>query len=361
MSATNPSAILSAEPIGELHWPGQDPFLFCAHHNDKFPNDGNGKMGLDAKHLRGRNIGSDFSGKDGFNLYHGTGGKVGFPRHPHTGFETLTIVREGLCDHSDSLGMQARFGGGDAQWITTGAGMSHSEMFPLINQEGPNPLDLFQIWINLPREKKEAKPCFTLAWSEDQPRASVGKENKTHIRLVGGQLAGLKGVAPPPDSWGADPRSDLLVATLRLEPGAQWTLPKAADEGVGRALYVFSGETSKLSVAGRTGITRGDGRFMVKLNGAADVELAYADAAKSDLEILILQGRPLKEPVVQQGPFVANTREGLEKKFREYRSTEFQGWPYKEEDPIHPRDAGRFAIIDGKKLRPPTWEEGKAA
>ena len=127
-------------------WPTRDPFLFCVHHNDEYPA-GNGTAGPKAS-LEGRQIGSDFSNKDNWNMYHGQ--KIaGFPRHPHRGFETITVVGKGLIDHADSLGAAARYGDGDVQWLTAGDGINHAEMFPLLNTEGKNPTDFYQIWINL--------------------------------------------------------------------------------------------------------------------------------------------------------------------------------------------------------------------
>ena len=96
----------------------------------------------------------------------------GFPQHPHRGFETVTFVRNGAVDHSDSLGATARYGVGDVQWLTAGRGIQHAEMFPLRDRSGPNPLDLFQIWLNLPAADKMVEPYFTMFWREELPPRS---------------------------------------------------------------------------------------------------------------------------------------------------------------------------------------------
>jgi hypothetical protein len=110
------SPVLQVKPLG-FPWETADPFLFCAYHDDAYPK-GNGQM-APAASLAGREIGQDFSRKDGWSMYHGDT-VPGFPAHPHRGFETVTVVRKGLIDHSDSLGATARFGQGDAQWLTCG-------------------------------------------------------------------------------------------------------------------------------------------------------------------------------------------------------------------------------------------------
>ena len=97
----------------------------------------------------------------------------GFPQHPHRGFETVTFVRRGYIDHSDSLGATARFGRGDVQWLTAGEGIVHCEMFPLLDREHDNPVELFQIWLNLPAEDKMVEPYFTMLWGEDIPHLVV--------------------------------------------------------------------------------------------------------------------------------------------------------------------------------------------
>src|SRR5690349_1643127 len=160
-------------------------------------------------------------------MYHGEV-VPGFPQHPHRGFETVTVVRRGLIDHADSLGAQARFGGGDAQWLTAGRGIVHSEMFPLVHGDRANPLELFQIWLNLPSADKRVAPHFTMLWNQHIPRHVVtdAAGRPTEITQVAGHLAGSPPPpAPPPSSWAARPDSDLAIWTIKLAPKAHWTLP----------------------------------------------------------------------------------------------------------------------------------------
>src|SRR5690606_17939901 len=161
MKTATDNLVLRTAPLG-FPWVTADPFLFCAHHDDAYPA-GNGSFGPAAS-LAGRDIGQDFSRKDGWSMYHGET-VPGFPAHPHRGFETVTIVRSGLIDHADSLGAAARFGRGDVQWLTAGSGIVHAEMFPLLATDSANPLELFQIWLNLPAASKMAAPYFSMFWA----------------------------------------------------------------------------------------------------------------------------------------------------------------------------------------------------
>jgi redox-sensitive bicupin YhaK (pirin superfamily) len=323
--------IIGIAPLA-FPWQTKDPFLVCVHHVDNYPR-GNDHLGPDAA-LEGRTLGQDFAGKDGWRMYHGD--RVpGFPQHPHRGFETVTFVRSGYIDHSDSLGATARFGRGDVQWLTAGAGIVHSEMFPLLDPAGPNRLELFQIWVNLPAKSKFANPYFTMFWDKDVPRHRVTDGGKrVEVTVIAGTLAGLTPPAPPPDSWAADGRADVAIWSIVLEAGATWTVPPASDRGVARTLYFFSG--SKLGVAGRTVPQP----VAIEVAGDQPVPLAALDGP---VEILVLQGRPIAEPVAQYGPFVMNTRAELEQAFADYRRTQFGGWPFRENEPVHPRPRGRFA------------------
>jgi hypothetical protein len=337
----NDDIILGIEPLG-FQWATRDPFLFCVHHDDAYP-EANELMGPAAS-LAGRRMGQDFEGKDGWRMYHGET-VPGFPHHPHRGFETVTIVRRGLIDHTDSLGAAARYGHGDVQWLTAGKGVNHAEMFPLIDRQNPNPLELFQIWLNLPARSKFAQPHFTMFWTDTIPRAVERDEagHATEVSIIAGHLGDRVGLAPPPESWASSPESDLAIWTIRMEPGARWTLP-AAEPGTNRMLYFFRGGT--LAVAGRDI----PGRHGVALRG--DAEAAIENGAEES-ELLLLQGRPIGEPVAQYGPFVMNTEAEIRQAFDDYRRTQFGGWPWPSDAPVHGREEGRFAKhADGRVERP---------
>ncbi|HEY2370482.1 MAG TPA: pirin family protein, partial [Polyangiaceae bacterium] len=223
-------SVLETVPLG-MPWTTADPFLFCVHHDDKYPR-GNPQLGP-ASSLAGRKLGMDFEGKDGWRMYHGEI-VPGFPQHPHRGFETITIVRRGLVDHFDSLGAAARYGRGDVQWLTAGGGISHSEMFPLVEETNDNPLELFQIWLNLPAADKLTDPHFTMFWDGDIPRVSGGG---TDVTIIAGELEGRRAPSPPPKSWASRKESDVAIFCMRMDAGARFTLPPAASEETVRVAY----------------------------------------------------------------------------------------------------------------------------
>ena len=319
------------EPLG-FPWKTRDPFLFCVHHDDAYP-PGNDKLGPAAS-LAGRDLGSDFAGKDGWRMYHGTE-VPGFPQHPHRGFETVTIVRHGFIDHSDSLGATARFGAGDSQWLTAGQGIVHSEMFPLLDAGGPNRLELFQIWLNLAARDKMVAPHFGMYWRGRTPvhRELDAAGRAVEVVVLAGRLGAAVPPAPPPHSWASDPAADLAIWTIKLAPGACWTLP-ASRPGTLRTLYYFRGEG--LRIAG------GEIPRYHAVDLAPDV-VAPMENGAGEAELLLLQGRPIGEPVAQYGPFVMNTRAEIQQAFADYQRTQFGGWPFADDAPVHARDAARFA------------------
>jgi redox-sensitive bicupin YhaK (pirin superfamily) len=205
-------------------------------------------------------------------------------------------------------------------------------MFPLLKPDAGNRLELFQIWVNLPAKSKFAAPYFTMFWDKDIPRhrPAAGVE----VTIVAGALEGAEPPAPPPDSWAASSDADLAIWLITLESGASWTLPPAEGTGTARTLYFFSGP--KLEVAGRA-LTK---PAAIEVAAGRPLVLAASDAK---VEVLLMQGRPIGEPVAQYGPFVMNTRAELEQAFNDYRRTQFGGWPFRANDPVHPRERGRFA------------------
>ena len=334
------SAVLNIAPLG-FPWQTEDPFLFCVNHDDAYPA-GNEQMGPAAS-LGGRHIGQDFAGKDGWNMYHGDV-VPGFPQHPHRGFETVTIVRQGLIDHSDSLGATARFGRGDVQWLTAGNGIVHCEMFPLVNRQTPNPLALFQIWLNLPHADKLVAPHFSMLWAESIPRHKAIDANglQTTVTVVAGQFGGMKAPPPPPHSWASRQDTDVAIWMLTLQAGARVSLPPAVP-GTNRTLYFFSGQG--LSVDGA--IVPPSSRVCLRPDAA--VSLA---GGRDETTLLLLQGRPIGEPVAQRGPFVMTTNAEITKAIVDYQTTSFGGWPWPSDGPVHPRDEGRFAKhADGRVER----------
>ncbi|BFM48635.1 pirin family protein [Marinomonas sp. THO17] len=323
--------ILRKMPL-EMFWPTFDPFLFCAFHNDDYPK-GNGEMGPDAP-LNNRPIGQDFSGIDGWRMYHGS--KVpGFPAHPHRGFETVTIVNEGFVDHADSMGAAGRYGNGDTQWMTAGRGIQHSEMFPLLNEADRNPAELFQIWLNLPSKNKMVPPHFTMLWNEDTPVLTKqdSNGNEVKVKVIAGSIEGIKPLPCPPNSWAADSNNQVAIWLIDLAEHAEWTLP-AAQAGLTRTLYFFEGEEAQIDDT--TGLV--NQAFLLK----SEAELTMKNKGKP-ARFLLLQGRPINEHVEQHGPFVMNTRAELQQAFQDYQRTQFGGWPWPRHDQVHDKSKGRFA------------------
>lgn len=338
-------SVFAIERVAPLAFPyaTRDPFLFCVHHDDHYP-PGNAELGPKAS-LVGRDLGQDFVVKDGFRMYHGE--RVpGFPCHPHRGFETVTIVRHGYVDHTDSMGAAGRYGQGDVQWMSAGGGVKHAEMFPLLDREHPNRTELFQIWLNLRARNKLTAPHFKMIWAEQVPSHQVVDEDgrTTLLTVVAGTFGGIEPPSPPPDSWASEADSDVAIWTLWMAPRAKFTLPKAR-VGTNRTLYVFAG-------AGlRIGSREIPPSHLVEVKPDMDLTLQSGDEA---IEILLLQGRPIGEPVVQHGPFVMNSREEIVQTIHDYQQSEFGGWPWQRSDPVHAVEQGRFALHeDGRRETPP--------
>jgi hypothetical protein len=337
-----PAMVRNVTPLTDMQWPTSDPFLFCAYHVDDFPA-GNENMGPAAS-LEGRAIGRDFESIDNWNMYHGDI-VPGFPRHPHRGFETVTVARTGLLDHTDSMGATARFGEGDVQWLTAGGGIQHSEMFPLLRADAGNPLELFQIWLNLPARDKMVPSYFTMLWNERIPHITERDANGRTVMITvnAGTWAGQRPPAPPPNSWASRPESDLAIWTLRMDSGAQFEFP-AVLEGTERSIYLHRGNGAQIGGQAVSNLNR------VEVQGNGPITII---AGSAETEVLLLQGRPIGEPVARRGPFVMNTPEEIQQAYSDFRQTGFGGWPWPADGPVHERTRGRFARhVDGRYEEP---------
>lgn len=292
--------------------------------------------------------GSDFDPNLPYRMYHGDY-IPGFPQHPHRGFETITATMKGLVDHADSMGNAGRYGEGDVQWMTAGEGVVHGEMFPLVHSDKDNTLCLFQIWLNLPKKNKMAKPSFAMFWANDVP-VWKSEDGLASVTVWAGDyfLEGKEQNAPPPDSWAANPENDVAVLNVVIKPGGSLVIPRANRDGVKRSMYLVEGHTNNVQVGGQV-IKE---KVCLTMDATKEVTVDLPSESTDQVEFLLLQGKPIDEPVAQHGPFVMNTQTEIRDAFMEYSRTKFGGWPWPRDDMVFPQDKGRFALIGGKESRP---------
>ena len=188
--------------------------------------------------------------------------------------------------------------------MTAGSGIQHAEMFPLLDRDGPNTAELFQIWINLPAADKMVEPHFTMLWDHDIPRHVVtDADGRTaEITVIAGELAGHVPPPPPPHSWASRPEADVALWHVVLEPGARGRCRRRTSDDTVRVLYVFDGSGS------RSTVTRGEGTTGAVSTGVVVDPSSSRPHGTAHVELLVMQGRPIGEPVAQEGPFVMNTR-----------------------------------------------------
>ncbi|MDO8907670.1 MAG: pirin family protein [Pseudohongiella sp.] len=225
----------------------------------------------------------------------------GFPPHPHRGFETITYMLEGRMEHQDHMGNVGDLKDGDVQWMTAGAGIIHSEM----PKQTEGRMRGFQVWLNLPSHSKMQKPAY-----RDIPSASipVTRLDGVSAKLIAGcaTLDGqpLEGLVRRPDT---DPLYLDLVFSAALKVN---TLVLAADTTT--LVYVYEGSIA-LGDAGAI-VKQG---HLARLQRAGDTLRMVPQSA--DTRIVVLAGKPLREPVVQYGPFVMNTRQEIEQALQDYQ------------------------------------------
>jgi redox-sensitive bicupin YhaK (pirin superfamily) len=208
-------------------------------------------------------------------------------------------------------------------------------MFPLVHENKGNPLEIFQVWLNLPKVSKMVDPHFKMLWNEDIPVINhKDKSNKTtSVEVIAGKIDTIDALVPTPDSWAANPNNSVGVYTVKMEAGAHWTLPKTNSEA-NRSVFFYKGENVKVegqTISSNHGIELEAGEDVVFQNGNKE---AY---------FLILEGKPIGEPVAQHGPFVMNTQQEIREAMSDYGKTQFGGWPWTDKEVVHSREKGRFA------------------
>src|SRR3990172_8784935 len=229
----------------------------------------------------------------------------GAPDHPHRGFETVTYVLEGRMEHKDSHGNSGKLGPGDVQWMTAGAGVVHSEMPEREFWETGGRMHGFQLWVNLPRRDKMIKPRYQEIPSAKIPVAK-SDDGLTTVRVIAGESLGTHAVL--------ETRTPIFYLHFTLEPGAHMTQPVPEEYNV--FAYVTGGQ-------GPFGADRqvAQAHQMVLFsNDGNAVRLMAPEAPTLPLDILLIGGVPLKEPVARYGPFVMNTREEIVQAFEDYQS-----------------------------------------
>lgn len=223
---------------------------------------------------------------------------AGFPAHPHRGFETVTYMIEGHMLHEDHLGNKGHLRSGDVQWMTAGRGIIHSEM----PQQEQGAMRGFQLWINLPAAEKMKPAGYRDIPSHDIPVCQ--SEDGRWVKVIAGDYEGLQG---PIQGVSTQP----LFIDVKLAAGMVLEHALPADHTA--MVYVFEGELAPSASLSQA----------LPLKHAAvfgEGEQLHLQACAQGARFLVLAAKPLREPVVQHGPFVMNTREEIEQAINDYQS-----------------------------------------
>ncbi|KAJ3380843.1 hypothetical protein HDU80_002001, partial [Chytriomyces hyalinus] len=229
------------------------------------------------------------------------------------------------------------YGNGDLQWMTAGKGVVHGEMLPLIKQTPDgNVIKWFQIWLNLPKKSKMI-PLLLQPYGPDPYTATKHyRQSATH-----GQTKKQ------------NPGNDVNIWFLQIQPGGGITLPKAASSLSTRSLYFVEGSALTLN-----GVTKVPDLSQVEFADPSQEEVLLENLGPKLVEVLVLQGRKMGEPVAKHGPFVMNTQQEIAQTFNDYRMTQFGGWPWPEDAMVFPREKGRFLALKGvSEELPPKRED----
>ena len=225
-----------------------------------------------------------------------------FGPHPHRGFETVTFILQGSLSHLDSGGHESIIEAGGVQWMTAGSGLIHAELSPDAFRRDGGPLEILQLWVNLPPALKMTEPRYTGVQKAEIPALSIAAGNGT-LHLISGEFAGETG---PIISL-----TDVFMSVVELKAGAKAALQ--VEKGRRVFLYVVDG---RADVAG----TAVDKWNLVELT---DGENSFVVGAADDAVLLFGHAVPIDAPVVAHGPFVMNTEDEIRQAFADYRDGKF--------------------------------------
>ena len=264
--------LITQRPVPSAHLDQVDPFLFLNHHGPQtYP-----------PHNRG----------------------LPFGPHPHRGFETVTFILEGMLTHKDSAGHESIIRAGGVQWMTAGSGLVHAEISPREFLETGGPLEILQLWVNLPPHLKMTQPAYTGLQRDQIPALSLD-DGKVTMNLIAGTWDGTTG---PVESL-----TGVFMSTIELRPGASLRIGDMARRSV--FLYVVRGAAQVGNYEDRVGAFH-----LVELSGDGDeVLLSSAEGAL----VLFGHAEPIGAPVVSHGPFVMNSRAEIEQAIRDYQAGKF--------------------------------------
>lgn len=228
----------------------------------------------------------------------------GAPDHPHRGFETVTYMLSGSFEHMDSSGHYGKLNPGDVQWMTAGSGVIHSEMPEKSFTKAGGRMHGFQLWVNLPKKEKMVAPYY-----QDIPKAKIPvaqtEDGKVTVRTIAGQSLGTNAVIKT--------KTPILYLHITMEPGSTFVQPVPHDFNV----FAYVVEGSGVLGRNRTRIEKNH-QMAVFANDGTGVYL-QADE-KSPLDLLLIGGIPLNEPIARYGPFVMNTEEEISQAIEDYQS-----------------------------------------
>jgi len=235
---------------------------------------------------------------------------AGFPSHPHRGFETVTYMLDGHMRHEDHLGNRGDLSPGDVQWMTAARGIIHSEM----PQQTAGRMRGFQLWINLPSHEKMKPPHYRDIPARQVPTLQL--PSGVSAKVIAGTLQlDPQPVSGPVNGPDAPLSTDPLYLDLKLPAGADLVVPVSA--GYNAFLYVYEGEA-------RVGTPPDAQALPYRAAGIlSDDDRVRVEGGAPGAQLLLLAARPLREPVVQYGPFVMNTRQEIEQAVSDYRSGRF--------------------------------------